>query len=68
MVKITVGIYINKDDRVFVFENVDCSPVAGDVDAPLVLSVARERMIVEQGMERILQKQITSVFERFLNF
>lgn len=41
-------IYINKDNCVFVFENVDCSPVAGNVNAPLSLSIACEGMIVQQ--------------------
>lgn len=51
-----MSVYINKDDRVFIFEHINCSPVAGNVDTPLAFSVSSKGMVAKEGMVEIFLK------------
>ncbi|MFH1575876.1 MAG: hypothetical protein ABIB55_02955, partial [Candidatus Nealsonbacteria bacterium] len=55
-IKITMRIYVNKDGCFLIFEYVNCAPIARQVDAPLALSITRERMIIQLRVKWIFLK------------
>jgi len=61
-------IYVNKDNCISAFGYVNSAPITGNINAPLALSIARERMIVKKRIKRIFQKQIPAIFKRLLDF
>jgi len=56
LIQVAVSINVNKNNSVLVFKNIDCAPVAGNVDAPLADSVSAQRMVMKNRMKEFFFK------------
>ncbi len=61
-------VYINKDNRVSVSKYINCTPVASHINAPLAVSVARKRMIIEKRMKWSFFKNKKALLKLAANF